>query len=344
MPALPRAALLLLPVLLAPWAAACAPEADVVVYCALDQVHAEPLLKRFEDETGLRVRAEFDVEAHKTVGLVERIRAESGRPRCDVFWNNEIAHTVEMAGEGLLAAYDSPSAADIPETFRDPERRWTGFAARARVLIVNTELVPDPSVVRGMQDLVDPLWAGRAGIAAPLTGTTLTHVTALYDVIGEEATRAWLRAIVDGDVAVTRGNAHVMKLVSTGELAWGFTDTDDLNVALGNGQPVVAVYPDQKAALGEDAIGTLVIPNTVAVLAAAPHPDAARRLVDFVLSREVERELAWSRSAQIPVRADVDRPAHVRSAAELDVMAVDWAHVGATVRQRLAEHTELFLE
>jgi hypothetical protein len=115
----------------------CAPEPDVVLYCALDQVFSEELVREFERETGLRVRAEFDVEAQKTVGLVRRLREEAARPRCDVFWNNEIAHTVSLAEDGLLSPYDSPSAADIPEEFRDPQRRWTGFAARARVFIVN---------------------------------------------------------------------------------------------------------------------------------------------------------------------------------------------------------------
>src|SRR5262245_20871327 len=119
-----RVGALLLPLALA-LAPACAQEPDVVLYCALDQVFSEELVREFERETGLTVRAEFDVEAQKTVGLVLRLHEERARPRCDVFWNNEIAHTVAMAEEGLLAAYDSPSARDIPERWRDPQRRWT---------------------------------------------------------------------------------------------------------------------------------------------------------------------------------------------------------------------------
>ena len=130
----------------------CGREPDVVVYCALDQVFSEPLLRRFEAETGLVVRAEFDTEASKTVGLVRRLIEESERTRCDVFWNNEIAQTVRLAELGLLQTYDSPSAAGIPERYRDPDRRWTGFAARARVLIVNTDLA-DPGGLHGMDDL-----------------------------------------------------------------------------------------------------------------------------------------------------------------------------------------------
>ena len=61
-------------------AAGCARSPDLVVYCALDQEHGEPLIRRFEAETGLAVRAEFDVEASKTVGLVRRLRAAHRRP------------------------------------------------------------------------------------------------------------------------------------------------------------------------------------------------------------------------------------------------------------------------
>lgn len=314
----------------------CAEEPDVVVYCALDQVFSEELLNEFERETGLVVRAEFDVEAHKTVGLVQRILEESNRPRCDVFWNNEIAHTVRLAEEGLLASYDSPSAADIPAAFRDPEHRWTGFAARARVFIVNTELA-DPAEIDSLDDLVDPKWAGKVCMARPLTGTTLTHVTAMYTMQGEEAARAFLDAVRAADVNMVQSNGQVMRLVREGKMAWGLTDTDDFNVARTMGFPVEVVYPDQGG------VGTMVIPNTICILRDAPRPEAARRLVDWVLSKEVEEKLARSDSAQIPVRPDVDRPEHVLSTADFDVMEVDFVAVGREIAVRSQELAELFL-
>ncbi len=312
----------------------------MVLYCALDQVFAEVLVREFERESGLAVRAEFDVEGQKTVGLVLRLREERARPRCDVFWNNEIAHTVSLAADGLLLPYDSPSAADIPPAFRDPQQRWTGFAARARVFILNTELA-DPVSIRGLDDLLDPRWKGKVCMARPLTGTTLTHVTALYTLWGEERTRAWLaRATADdGPLSFVQSNGQVMRLVREGRMTFGLTDTDDFNVARTEGYPVAAVFPDQ----GPDGEGTLLIPNTVAILAGAPHPEAARRLVDFLLSRRVEERLAASLSAQIPVRADVPRPAGVRAASELKLLAVDWAEVGAQIGARHAELKELFL-
>ena len=319
----------------------CGQEPDLVVYVAHDQVHSEPLIRRFELETGLSVRAEYDVEANKTIGLVNRIREERGRPRCDAFWNNEVANTVALADDGFLASYDSPSAAGIPETFRDPQRRWTGFGARARVFIVNTDLVPDPSVIRSMDDLLDERWKGKVGMARPLTGTTLTHATALFSVLGEERALDYLRTIQlrnkAGELDLLAGNAQVMRQVRDGQLAFGWTDTDDYNVAREEGAHVAVVYPDQ------DDLGTLLLPNTVAILAAAPHAAAARRFVDWLLAPEIEAELARSRAAQIPVRSGVERPAHV-GGENLRFMQVDFLEVGAEIEARHEELKELFLD
>ena len=321
--------------------AGCGRPPDLVVYCALDQEFAEPLIRRFATETGLEVRAEFDVEASKTVGLVRRIQEEDARTRCDVFWNNEVAHTVRLAEQGLLASYRSPSAEDIPARFRDPGDRWTGFAARARILIVNTELAKAEEI-HGMWDLVDPKWSGKACIARPLTGTTLTHMTALYSVLGESEAKRYLDEIDDraksGAVSLTNGNAMVARLVRDGKMAFGWTDTDDFNVALEAGKPVAAVYPDQ------DSVGTLLIPNSVAILAKAPHAANARRFVDWVLRPEIEAELANSRSVQIPVRENVPRPNHVKGPGQIKVMEADYAKIGAEIERRAAQFQRDFVE
>jgi iron(III) transport system substrate-binding protein len=322
--------------------AGCSKEPDLVVYCSLDQQFSEQLIQRFGRETGLEVRAEFDIEANKNVGLAMRIREEAAsRPRCDVFWSNECAQVVALAEDGLLSPYDSPSAAGIPAEFRDPEQRWTGFAARARVFIVNTNLA-DPAEIDSMWDLFEPRWKGKVAMARPLAGMTNTHLTALYLTIGEKEARRYVETAAnlarDGSLNLATGNAHVMRLVRDGQAAFGWTDTDDYHVARAEGFPVAAVYPDRGGA------GTLLIPNTVCILKTAPHPDAARRFVDWVLRPEIEAELAQSRGGQIPVRASVPRPAHVVGAEGFTVMKVDWRAVGQSVKQRTAEFQELFLK
>jgi iron(III) transport system substrate-binding protein len=319
----------------------CGKEADLVVYCALDQEFAEPLIRRFAEETGLDVRPEFDVEASKTVGLVRRIREESSRTRCDVFWNNEVVHTVRLAQDGLLQPHRSPSAEGIPPTFRDPDDLWTGFAARARIFIVNTELA-DPQSITSMWDLFDPRFESKACMARPLTGTTLSHMAALYSVLGDAEAKKYIDRARElgkvGKISLTNGNATNARLVREGQMAIGWTDTDDYNVAREEGRPVAAVYPDKGG------VGTLLIPNTIAILRSAPHPDAARRFVDWVLRPEIEAELARSRSAQIPVRDGVERPPHVLGPGAFKAMKVDFSKVGAQIEERAKEFKEIFVD
>ncbi len=284
---------------------------DIVIYCALDRNFSEPLIKEFEKRTGLKVEALFDVEAHKTVGLVRKIKEEmdTGRVRCDIFWNNEIANTIKLKNLGALAPYISPNAADIPARFKDSGGYWAGFAARARVLIVNTELLPDPDKRPGsFEDLVSPEWKGKGGIAKPLTGTTASRGAVLFQKLGAAGAEAFFERIIEMDVYLTPGNANLMKQVRKGKYAFGFTDTDDFNVARADGYPVAAVYPDQ----GEGQMGTLVIPNTVALIKNGPHPEAAKKLIDYILSKEVEERLAHSSSAQIPLHPGVKTPDHVK--------------------------------
>ena len=110
---------------------------EVVVYCALDREFSEPILQRFEKETGVAVRASYDVESTKSVALAERILRERRRPRCDLYWNNEILNTLRLEKAGVLAADESKAGMEYAAQWRSPEHRWYGFAARARVLIVN---------------------------------------------------------------------------------------------------------------------------------------------------------------------------------------------------------------
>ena len=320
---------------------ACSERADLVVYCSLDQEYAEPLFRRYEQETGQKVRVEFDIEANKTVGLVRRIREEASHPRCDVFWSSEAGHSVQLGVDGFLQPYDSPSARDIPESFRDPQRLWTGFAARARVLIVNRERA-DPREITSLWDVVDPKWAGKVTMAKPVTGTTLTHMAALYAALGEPSAEEYVSRISalgkSGAVNIANGNGTVARLVGDGTMAFGWTDTDDFNVALERGAPVTAVYPDARGC------GTLLIPNTIAILKGAPHLEAARRFVDWVLRPETERELAFSRSAQIPVRSSVPRPANVIAPGEFEAMEVDFVRIGAELEKRSEHLKRMFVD
>lgn len=314
----------------------CKRERDVNLYVALDQDFSQRLVAEFERRTGLSVDARYDTENTKTVGLVSAIVEERGRPRCDVFWNNEIAHTLRLANDGLLAPYASPSGATLPEQWRDPEGRWHGFAARARILIVNDKLVPKGEQPSSMWDLIDPRWKGQCAVARPLIGTTLTHFAALRGVLGEAEFTRFLDGLFANQVVFVPSNGATMRNVVEGKVKFAFTDTDDFNVARTQGHAVSAVFPDQ----GDAQVGTMLIPNSVAMIAGCRHPEAAKKLIDFVLSTEVEGLLAASASAQIPLRKEVQGPAVFPRLAGLKPMAWDPAKTAATLNdtiQRMAQ-------
>ncbi|GAB4145659.1 MAG: extracellular solute-binding protein [Planctomycetota bacterium] len=293
----------------------------MTLYCALDQQFSQPLLDAFCAEAGIDVRARFDSEASKTVGLFSAIVEEQSRPRCDVFWNNEIAHTVLLAQKGLLEPYAPPSAADVPARWRDARNRWFAFGARARILVVNTEVLPDrASWPAGIRDFADPKWKGRCAIARPLTGTTLTHFTALRKRLGEDEFEKLFEGMIANEVRFLQSNGATLNETAAGNVAFAFTDTDDYNEARRLGKPVACVFPDQE----EGGLGAMLIPNSVAVIHNGPHAEAARKLCDFILRRSTEAALARGPGAQIPLRAGIPGPEDPSIPGVGGFRAMDW--------------------
>jgi iron(III) transport system substrate-binding protein len=151
-------------------------------------------------------------------------------------------------------------------------------------------------------------------------------VAAWYALLGQEKTEDFLKALKKNDVMIVNGNSVVRDMVVEGEVPIGFTDTDDANVAIQMGKPVNILYPDKEG------IGTLLIPNTIAMIKGAPHPEEAKRLIDYILSKEVEGKLAFCESAQMPLRDGVKTPDHVPSFSSIKAMDVSF--------YQIAEHLE----
>ena len=325
-------ALLVLALLTGVPGAACgrASAPEVVVYTSEDQVFSEPILKDFEKTARITVRAVYDTEETKSAGVALRIVAERDHPQADVFWGNEPLRAIMLQQQGLLASYASPGGKDIPARYRDPAGYWTGFAARARVIVYNTSQVKPVEAPSSVRDLADPRWKGRAGLANPLFGTTTTQVAALFSLWGDQVAKRFLAAVKDNGVKIVTSNGEARDLVASGELAWAFADSDDANVALEQNKPVAVVYPDQTG------LGTLVMPNVVAILKGAPHPDQAKRLVDYLLSPQVEERLAAGAAAQMPLHPGVPVPTNVKPVSAIKDMAVRFPELGKTSERILA--------
>jgi iron(III) transport system substrate-binding protein len=229
-------------------------------------------------------------------------------------------HTLRLEKLGLLEPYQSPAAAEIPAAYRAADGTWCGFAARVRVLIVNTKLVPKEEWPRSVLDLADPKWKGRVGMAKPLFGTTATHAAVLFAAWGDDRAKQFFRRLKD-NVQVLSGNKQVALSVGRGELAFGWTDTDDAIIEKDRGMPVEIIYPDQ----GPDGLGALFIPNTLALIRGSPNGEAARQLRDYLLSPEVEARLAQGASAQFPLNPAVTVRSRAAREQVLKQMPADFA-------------------
>jgi iron(III) transport system substrate-binding protein len=278
---------------------------SVALYCAQDEEFAEDLLHDFTERTSLAVNVKYDTEADKSVSLYTELVRDRERPRCDVHWNNEIIATIRLERQGLLEPYDSPAAQTYPRTARAGDHTWTAFAARARILIVNTQLVKEADRPHSLFDLTLPRWKGRIAMAKPQFGTTATQAACLFEILGPEKAKEYYRALRENGVVIVPGNKQVAEGVGQGHYDFGVTDTDDAITEVKAGRPVKIVFPDRDGSNEYPRMGTLFLPNTVAIIKGCPNPDGARKLVDYLLSAEVEKRLAEAESHQIPLNPKV---------------------------------------
>jgi iron(III) transport system substrate-binding protein len=297
----------------------------VVVYVSHDQVFSEPILKDFQKETGINVRAVYDTEETKSAGTMNRLIAEKNNPQADVYWANEPIRAEVLRQRGIAAPYVSPNAAGIPETFRDPNGYWTGFAARARVLIVHKDVNPKPTSV---SSYADPRWRGRTVIANPLFGTTTTQIAALFVLWGDERGRAFMQGLHDYGAKISPSNGDSADLVARGEFAFSLVDSDDVVNRMKQHQPVTMVYPDQ----GADGIGCFIVPNAALLIAGSPHPETGKKLIDYLLSKETERKLAFSDAAQIPLHPGVPMPPQLQPIESIKVMKMNYTEIAAKLQ------------
>lgn len=243
-----------------------------ILYTSQDQVYAEPIIEQFENQTGIDIRAVYDSEAVKTVGLVNRLLIERKDPKCDVFWSNEELHTRQLAAQDVIQ-----------------KNGWTTTCFRTRRIVINTNLISAEEAPKRFQDFTNSVWRGKFVLAYPQFGTTGTHFIALRELWGKDAWLDWCRALRANEPMMVDGNSVVVKQVGAGEVPMGFTDSDDIAAGQREGLPVSSLpVPDD----------SLLIHNTVALVNDGPHPETAKRLFDYLSSPEVSRALVSQQAAE----------------------------------------------
>jgi len=258
--------------------------------------------------------------------VMNRLIAEKDNPQADVYWANEPVRADALKQRGVSTPYVSPSAEGIPDQFKDPDHYWTGFSARARVLLVNARSTIKPASVTAY---TDPSATGRAAIANPLFGTTTDYVAALFTMWGDERGRTFMNDMKNNQVKMTTSNGESADFVAAGQVDFSLVDSDDAVNRKKQGKPVEIIYPDQEPS----GLGVLILPNAVALIKGGPHPENGKQLIDYLLSKSTERKLAFADCAQIPLHAGVDTPPEVRRIEDIKPMRVGYADLARKMEE-----------
>jgi iron(III) transport system substrate-binding protein len=228
--------------------------------------------------------------------IMERILTENraGQNLWDVVVTTSF-YGHNLTKRGLFATYDSPERRFFKEGYKDPQGAWTSVYTNYAAFGYNTSTVPKGSIPQSYADLLKPEWKDNIGMdskAYEWFGTMLKSM-------GEEKGLAYMRELAK-QTQLRAGRTLIAQLVAAGEFKGALTAySQTFEVLKPSGAPVDWVYLNPVFANIHPA----------GVSAKAPHPNAARVFIDFVLSKrgqEIVRKMN-----RIPDRTDTP-PAQAR--------------------------------
>jgi ABC-type Fe3+ transport system substrate-binding protein len=235
-----------------------------------------PVAAAFEKKyPGIKVRYTRANANEVAVKILNENRA--GRPQSDVL--DGTSTVVPLKQEGFVLQWQPDAAKAYPDLYKDPQGYWVASNLFINTPGYNTSLVAKGSEPHTYQDLLDPKWAGKmAWNALPSTSGGVGFIGTVLGEMGEQNGMAYLRAFSKQKVAnVAAAAREVLDQVIAGEYAIGLQIFNHHAViSAKKGAPVDWIKM-------EPATGSL---SVVAINKNAPHLNAAKLLVDFIISRE----------------------------------------------------------
>jgi iron(III) transport system substrate-binding protein len=196
----------------------CAPHGEtraadgIVVYNAQHENLTQAWADGFTRQTGIPVMLRNGGDTELGNQLVQ----EGAASPADVFLTENSPAMVLVDNAGLFTALDPATLAQVPDNFRPANGRWVGIAARTTVFAYNKSKLADDKLPKSIMDLADPAWKGRWA-AAPAGADFQAIMSAMLELKGEAATRAWLKAMKQ-NVVTFRGNTAALKAVNVGQV------------------------------------------------------------------------------------------------------------------------------
>jgi iron(III) transport system substrate-binding protein len=283
-------------------------EATVSLYTSMQLVDSRPLAEGFEKKYGIKValwRASGEKVAQRVI-----TEARGARHEVDVI-ETDGAQMEILHREGQLAPLRTPAMQDIPASMIPSHGSYVPTRLSLYVVAYNTKLVAPHEVPATYEDLLRPRWTGRFGLEA----ADVAWFAAVARAMGEENGIAYFRKLAAMKPSMRQGHTLMVELVSAGEI----------ELALDAHVQGVARLKDKGAPIEWKALAPAFgQPSSVGVARRAPHPNAARLLADFILSREGQ-EIIRARN-RVPSSRAVASPLNKFEYALIDpaIMLDEW--------------------
>ncbi len=271
-------------------------DSPLLVYSGRGEELIGPLVEEFRESTGIEVEVRYAGSTELAATLLE----EGSSTEADVFYAQDPA-SLGLAAP-LMAALPSDVISAVPDRFRDRDSRWVGVSGRIRTVIYDRDQVQVSELPTGIDDLLDPRWAGAIGVA-PTNGSFLAFVAAMILDRGEAATLDWLRGLAALDPQAYPKNSPIVAAADAGEVGLGLVNHYYLLrlQTEGGGKRAANHF------LSAGDPGSLVMPSGVGVLANTEQSEDAHAFVEFLLSETSQRYFA-EQTYEYPLAAGM-RPA-----------------------------------
>lgn len=251
----------------------------LVFYAGLQEDHAALIAEKFTKETG--IPTEFvRMSSGETLA---RLKAEKNNMVASVWYGGPVDGIIAANEEGLIEPYISPNANDIKEQFKDKDGTWTGIYVGYLGFVGNKKILEEKGIKMptSWNDLLDPKLTKEIAVAHPgSSGTSYTMLASLVQLMGEKEALDYLIKL-DGQIRqYTKSGTAPGRMVGSGEVALGITFLHDAIKYYKEG------YTD--IILSSPIEGTGYEIGAVALLKNAPNQEAAKKFIDWVLTKDVQ--------------------------------------------------------
>lgn len=255
----------------------------LVVYSGRSEGLIDPILQQFTAETGILVEVRYGDTAEMAATILE----EGDNSPADVYIAQDAGALGALAQAGRLSPLSSDILERVPATFRSDNNLWVGLSGRARVLVYNPAVTGEDQLPTSIADLANSEWAGRVGWA-PTNGSFQAHVTALRILLGDDAAREWMAAMVANGTVPYENNRAVVSAVAAGEVEVGLVNHYYLYGFL-------ADDPDFPAAnyyfpAGDP--GALINVAGAGIVNTSDQPGLSQRLILYLLGHQAQQYFA----------------------------------------------------